>query len=60
VLESKELIMEELLTIENLLIAVIVLLVYIVVLMNGILGKLAEIREETGLFKVQFIPRDKW
>jgi hypothetical protein len=52
--------MEEFLTIENILIAVIFLLFYIVVLLNSILGKLSEIREDTGLFKVQFTPRDKW
>jgi hypothetical protein len=50
--------MEEYLTVENLLMVIIFLLVYIAATIGNIFSKVAEIREETGMFKRRFIPKD--
>jgi len=52
--------MEEYLTIQNILVIIVLLLFYIAVTLSNIYRKIAEVREDTGLFKVQFIPKDKW
>jgi hypothetical protein len=51
--------MEEYLTIENLLLVIIFLLVYIAATIGNVFSKVAEIREETGMFKRRFIPKDE-
>lgn len=50
--------MEEYLTVENLLMIIIFLLVYIATTIGNIFSKIAEIREETAMFKRRFIPKD--
>jgi hypothetical protein len=50
--------MEEYLTIENLLIIIIFFLFYISQIVGNILSKISEIREETAMFKRQYIPKD--
>jgi hypothetical protein len=51
--------MDEYLTLENLLMVIIFLLVYIAATVGNIFSKIAEIREETGMFKRRFIPKDE-
>jgi len=51
--------MDEYITIETLLIIIIFLLVYVVITLGNIYSKIAEIREETGMFKRRFIPKDE-
>ncbi len=51
--------MEEYITIETLLIIIIFILAYAVITLGNIYSKIAEIREETGMFKRRFIPKDE-
>ncbi|WP_170940797.1 hypothetical protein [Pseudoalteromonas sp. NBT06-2] len=49
----------DLFAIEYFLAAIVVLLVLIWIRLEGIFKKIAEIREETGMFKKQFISKDE-
>jgi hypothetical protein len=52
--------MEDYITIETLLIAIVFLLALIAYRLGGIFSKIAEIREESYLLKRRFIPKDDW
>jgi uncharacterized protein involved in cysteine biosynthesis len=51
--------MKEYLTVENLLMVIIFLLAYIAATISNIFSKIAEILEETAMFKRRFIPKDE-
>ena len=50
--------MEKYLTIETLLSFIVLILIFIWVRLEGIFKKIAEVREETAMFKRYFIPKD--
>ncbi len=51
--------MDEYLTVENLLTAIVFLLTYIAATIGNIFSRIAEMREEMGMFKRRFIPKDE-